>query len=84
VVAMLVNDADSTLDTVPTEPTTDMSTVTGTDIAGNPLVLRDYITGLSADGPTTPDAENEDPPIYTKLGCRYGFTTDGHVTQTTP
>jgi len=83
VMAMLVDDADSTLDAVGTD-TTDMRTVTGTDLAGNPLVLRDYITGLSADDPLTPLVESEDPPPFTKLGCKYTFTTAGHVTQTVP
>jgi len=84
VMAMLVDDSDSTLDTVPAVATTDMSTVTGTNLAGDPLVLRDYITGLSADDPLTAIEEAVDPPPFTKLGCRYFFTVEGHVTQTVP
>jgi prepilin-type N-terminal cleavage/methylation domain-containing protein len=84
VMAMMVDDADSTLDTVPAAPTTDMSTVTGTDIGGTTLYLYEYITGLAADDPTTTVVETADPPIYTKLGCTYSFTTDGHVTQSVP
>jgi prepilin-type N-terminal cleavage/methylation domain-containing protein len=83
VMAMLVDDADSTLDTVATD-TTDMSQITGKDIDGTTLVLSDYITGLSTDDPTTPDDENAATPIYVKLGCKYTFTTDGQVTQTKP
>ena len=84
VMALLVDDADSELDAVPLAATTDMSTVTGTDLAGNPLVLSSYITGLAADDPLTAIVETADPPIYTKLGCRYFFTVDGTVTQTVP
>jgi len=85
VTAMLVDDADSTLDTVPAAATTDMSSVTGTDIGGTTLYLYEYITGLAADDPTTPlVVETADPPIYTKLGCKYLFTTSGTVTQTVP
>jgi type IV pilus assembly protein PilA len=84
VTALLVDDADSVLDAVPVGATTDMSTVTGTDLAGDPLVLSDYCTGLAADDPTTPIVETADPPVYVKLGCSYTFTTDGQVTQTLP
>jgi len=83
VMALLVDDADSTLD-APVAATTDMSQVTGTDLAGNPLVLSSYITGLSTDDPLTTMDEAAATPIYTKLGCRYAFTVDGTVTQTVP
>jgi type IV pilus assembly protein PilA len=82
--AMLVDDADSTLDTVPAAATTDMSTVTGTKLDATTIYLYEYITGLSADDPLTIAVETADPPIYTKLGCKYLFTTGGQVTQTVP
>jgi prepilin-type N-terminal cleavage/methylation domain-containing protein len=84
VMAMLVDDADSTLDSVPVGETTDMSQITGTNLAGDPLLLSEYITGLAADDPTTLAVENADPPVYVKLGCKYIFTTDGQVTQIKP
>jgi len=87
VTAMLVEDADSTLDSAPvTEATatTDMSTITGTDIGGASLVLRDYITGLSADDPLTTIEETVDPPPYVKTGCKYWFDLQGTVHQVTP
>jgi len=83
VTAMLVDDANSELDTVATE-TTNMSLITGTDLAGDPLVLSNYVTGLSTDDPTTPDDENAATPIYVKLGCKYTFYPDGTVIQVLP
>jgi len=79
VVAMLVDDADSILDSVPAAPTTDMSQITGTNIGGAALYLSDYCAGLG-DDPATPAVET----TCVKLGCSYTFTTDGHITQTTP
>ena len=84
VMAMLVDDADSTLDGGTGVPTTDMYTITGSDLDGTPLYLSDYCTGLSTDDPLTPDDEAADFPRYTKLGCRYTFAEDGTVTQTVP
>ena len=85
VMAMLVDDADSELDDVAGGvATTNMSLITGTDLAGDTLVLSDYVTGLSTDDPTTPDDEAAATPIYVKLGCTYEFTAAGEVTQTTP
>ena len=86
VMAMLVDDADSTLDPDPAlvGPTTNMYLITGTDISGTTLYLSDYCTGLSTDDPTTPDNENAPTPRYTKLGCHYEFTAAGQVTQTVP
>lgn len=87
VTAMLVDDSNSTLDTAPTTAataTTDMRLITGTDIASTTLVLRDYITGLSADDPLTTTVEAEDPPPFTKLGCRYWFDLNGTVHQVVP
>ena len=78
VMALLVDDADSKLDAA-VGPTTDMSTVTGTDLSGATLYLSDYCTGLG-DDPATPAVET----TCVKLGCSYTFTLDGHVTQTTP
>jgi len=84
VMAMLVDDADSTLDTVPAVPTTDMSTVTGKKLDGTTIYLYEYITGLSTDDPLTAVDEASPTPIYTKLGCKYSFTTSGTVTQVYP
>jgi type IV pilus assembly protein PilA len=87
VMAMLVDDADSTLDSAPVTEltaTTDMRTITGTDIAAAPLVLREYITGLGADDPTTSLVEEEDPPPFVKTGCKYWFDLNGTVHQVPP
>jgi len=81
VMALLVDDADSTLDSVPVGAVTDMSLITGTNLAAETLLLSDYCTGLG-DDPATPDPAIETTCV--KLGCSYTFTTDGHVTQTTP
>jgi len=78
--AMLVDDANSTLDFVPAGATTDMYLITGTNLAGTTLHLSDYCTGLGDDPATSPDVET----TCVKLGCSYTFTTDGKVTQTTP
>jgi type IV pilus assembly protein PilA len=89
VTAMLVEDADSTLDSAPiTEltATNDMRLITGTSIGGTAgdLVLMHYITGLSADDPLTPLEETEDPPPFVKTGCKYWFDLTGTVHQVTP
>jgi type IV pilus assembly protein PilA len=87
VMAMLVDDADSTLDTAPiTEATatTNMEDITGKDISGTTLLLRDYITGLSADDVTTINVETADPPKYVKTGCKYWFDLKGTVHQVPP
>ena len=82
VMALLVDDADSTLDDVAGGASiTDMSLIKGSNLAGTTLVLSDYCTGLG-DDPATPDPAIETTCV--KLGCSYAFTTDGHVTQTTP
>jgi len=78
--ALLVDDADSALDFVPATAVTDMSLITGTNLAGTTLLLSDYVTGLG-DDPITPLVTET---TCVKLGCSYLFTVDGHVTQTTP
>ena len=83
VTALLVEDADSTIDTVPVGPTTNMSTVIGSNLAAETLTLSDYVTGLVVDDPTTTTEETGDA-VYVKLGCAYEFTTDGTVTQHLP
>ena len=81
VMALLVDDADSTLDDVALGASiTDMSQITGSNLAGDPLLLSDYCTGLGDDPATTGTTET----TCVKLGCSYAFTVDGHVTQTTP
>jgi prepilin-type N-terminal cleavage/methylation domain-containing protein len=82
--AMLVDDANSTLDTAPTDAdsaTTDMHAITGTNLAGTTLYLSDYCTGLG-DDPATPGAET----TCVKLGCKYWFEPDlkGTVHQVPP
>jgi len=84
VMAMLVDDADSTLDSVPVGATTDMSQVTGSKLDATVILLSEYVTGLAADDVTTAAVETADPPVYVKLGCSYTFTTAGQVTQTLP
>ena len=80
VMALLVDDADSKLDDVALGASvTDMWLITGKDLAGTPLRLSDYCTGLG-DDPATPEPET----TCVKLGCSYTFTEDGHVTQTLP
>jgi type IV pilus assembly protein PilA len=74
VMAMLVDDADSTLDVAPTTEetaTTNMYEITGTDLASQPLYLSDYCTGLG-DDPATEDVET----TCVKLGCSYWFEPD--------
>lgn len=83
VTALLVEDADSTIDAVPVGPTTNMSAVTGSNLAAETLLLSDYVTGLVVDDPTTTTVETGDA-VYVKLGCAYEFTTDGTVTQHLP
>ena len=85
VMAMLVDDADSTLDVAPTTAataTTDMSSITGKDLAGDTLLLSDYCTGLGDDPATGGDPET----TCVKLGCRYWFEPDlkGTVHQVVP
>ena len=85
VMAMLVDDADSTLDVAPTTAataTTDMSSITGKDLAGDTLLLSDYCTGLGDDPATGGDPET----TCVKLGCRYWFAPDlkGTVHQVVP
>jgi len=80
VTAMLIDDANSTLDFVPATATTDMYLITGTDLAANTLYLSDYVTGLG-DDPLTPLVTET---TCVKLGCSYLFTTSGTVTQTVP
>lgn len=70
VMAMLVDDTDGTLDSVPAATTADMTTVTSTTSAGA-ADLSDYMTGLDAAG-------------LVQSGCTYFFLVDGTVTQTTP
>jgi len=75
VMAMLVDDADSTLDVAPTTEataTTDMSSITGTNLAGTTLLLSDYCTGLGDDPATGGDPET----TCVKLGCKYWFEPD--------
>jgi len=74
VMAMLVDDADSTLDTAPTTAataTTDMHAITGTDLASATLYLSDYCTGLGDDPATVPVETT-----CVKLGCSYWFEPD--------
>ena len=80
VMAMLVDDANSTLDGGTGVATTDMHDITGSDLAGTTLYLSDYCTGLG-DDPATPLVTET---TCVKLGCSYTFTADGKVTQTTP
>ena len=80
VMALLIDDADSKLDSVPLDPITNMSLVQGKDLAGTILYLSNYCTGLG-DDPATP-LETETTCV--KLGCSYTFTEDGHVTQFKP
>jgi prepilin-type N-terminal cleavage/methylation domain-containing protein len=80
VMAMLVDDSNSTLDGGTGVATTDMHSVTGSNLAGTTLYLSDYCTGLG-DDPATPDTTET---TCVKLGCSYTFTSDGHVTQTLP
>ena len=84
VMAMLVDDADSTLDSVPVGATTDMSQVTGSKLDATVILLSEYVTGLAADDVTTALEETANPPVYVKLGCKYIFTTNGQVTQILP
>ena len=81
VMAMLVDDADSTLDVAPTTAgtaTTDMHAITGKDLANNTLFLSDYCTGLG-DDPATVAPET----TCVKLGCKYWFEPDPVTTKPT-
>ena len=81
VMAMLVDDANSELDDVALgAEVTDMSLIKGKDLAGKELVLSTYCTGLGDDPATTDVTES----TCVKLGCKYTFTPEGHVTQTKP
>jgi len=76
VMAMLVDDANSKLDDVAGgAAVTDMALIKGTNLAGEPLLLSNYCTGLG-DDPATPPPDIETTCV--KLGCSYIFTTDGH------
>jgi type IV pilus assembly protein PilA len=88
VMAMLIDSGSGKLDAAVNTATADMSSVTATSLgsatAGD-LNLSNYLTGLGADDPTTPDVvEAASPPIYVKTGCTYAFTIEGTVTQTKP
>jgi prepilin-type N-terminal cleavage/methylation domain-containing protein len=81
VMAMLVDDSNSTLDGGTGVATTNMHDITATNLAGTTLYLSDYCTGLGDDPATPPPAIET---TCVKLGCKYTFTPDGHVTQTLP
>ena len=77
--AMMVDSLTGKLDAA-VGPTSDMHDVTATDLAGNTLFLDTYCTGLG-DDPTTPLVTET---TCVKTGCKYTFTIDGAITQTTP